>query len=60
MQTLFSSEGILVDLQVILPDLIEHDNPVFQKALDVVVETAADPSILGMANHLLYVGQEIR
>jgi ubiquinone/menaquinone biosynthesis C-methylase UbiE len=60
MQSLVSSEGILVDLQAILPDLIEHDNPVFQRALDVVVETAADPSILGMANHLLYVGQKIR
>jgi len=60
MQTLVSSEGILVDLQAILPDLLEHDNPVFQRAMDVVIDTAADPSILGMANHLLYVGRRMR
>ena len=60
MQTLVSSEGILVDLQAILPDLLEHDNPVFQRAMDVVTDTAADPSILGMANHLLYVGRRMR
>jgi hypothetical protein len=46
-------------LKAILPDLIEHDDAVFQRALDVVVETAPDPSILGTANHLLYVGQKI-
>jgi S-adenosylmethionine-dependent methyltransferase len=60
MQSLVSSEGILVDLQAILPELLEHDHPVFQRALDVAIETAADPSILGMANHLLYVGRKVR
>jgi hypothetical protein len=25
--------------------------------VDLIVETAAEPSILGLANHLLYVGR---
>jgi len=49
-----------VDLRAMLPDLVEHANPALERVLDVVVDTAADPAILGMANHLLYVGQKIR
>jgi S-adenosylmethionine-dependent methyltransferase len=56
-QTLISSEGVTVGLPNILPDLVS-DDPLFRTALDVMVETAADPSILGVANHLLYVGRK--
>jgi hypothetical protein len=27
--------------------------------LDILVQTASDPSILGIASHLLYIGQRI-
>ncbi len=30
----------------------------YYEQLDALIRTAADPSILGMANHLLYVGQK--
>jgi S-adenosylmethionine-dependent methyltransferase len=56
MQTLVSSEGISIGLHEMLPDLVRDDS-LFQRAVDVIVETAADPSILGLANHLLYVGR---
>ena len=29
------------------------------RVLDILVQTAIDPSILGMASHLLYIGQHI-
>jgi SAM-dependent methyltransferase len=56
MQTLLSSEGISIGLQTMLPDLAQ-DDALFQKTVDLIVETAAEPSILGLANHLLYVGR---
>ena len=56
MQTLLSSEGISIGLQGMLPDLV-RDDALFQRTVDLIVETAAEPSILGLANHLLYVGR---
>ncbi|MGZ3663046.1 MAG: class I SAM-dependent methyltransferase [Ktedonobacterales bacterium] len=52
---LASSEGISMGLAYVLagtaPDL-------YERALDLIVQTASDPSILGMANHLLYIGRK--
>ncbi len=56
MEALLSSEGISIGLQTMLPDLAQ-DDALFQKTVDLIVETAAEPSILGLANHLLYVGR---
>jgi len=56
MQTLLSSEGISIGLQGMLPDLV-RDESLFQKTVELIIETAAEPSILGLANHLLYVGR---
>ena len=58
-QTLLSSEGITIGLQSILPDLL-RDDALFQRTVDLIVETAAEPGIAGLANHLLYVGRKIR
>ncbi len=44
------------DLQEALAELIANDPAMVEKVLDRVFATAADPSILGMSAHLLYVG----
>jgi S-adenosylmethionine-dependent methyltransferase len=54
---LVSSEGISVGLQTVLPDLL-GDDLLSQRTLDLIVESAGDPSILGLANHLLYAGRK--
>ena len=56
---LLSAEGIAVNSQRALSELAISDPAGYQAALDVVVRTAGDPSILGMANHLLYVGKRM-
>jgi hypothetical protein len=30
----------------------------YERALDLIVQTASDQSILGMASHLLYIGRK--
>jgi hypothetical protein len=52
-----SSEGITIGMQTVLPDLLA-DEAFFEQVLPTIVRTASDPSILGLANHLLYVGQK--
>ncbi|MXY44548.1 MAG: class I SAM-dependent methyltransferase [Dehalococcoidia bacterium] len=54
---LLSAEGIAVNSQRALSELTISDPAGYQAALDVIVRTAGDPSILGMANHLLYLGK---
>ena len=54
---LLSAEGIAVNSQRSLSELATTDPTAYQAALDVIMRTADDPSILGMANHLLYVGR---
>ena len=54
---LLSAEGIAVNSQRALSELATADPTAYQAALDVIIQTAGDPSILGMANHLLYVGK---
>ncbi|MDE2715916.1 MAG: class I SAM-dependent methyltransferase [Chloroflexota bacterium] len=56
---LSSAEGIAVKSQRALSDLASTDPTAYQTALDVIIQTAGDPSILGMANHLLYVGKRM-
>ena len=58
MRTLLASEGIVPDLQGALAELGTQDPPTYQAALNIIIRTASDPSILGLANHLLYVGQK--
>jgi hypothetical protein len=38
--------------------LAETDPSAYRAAFEIIVNTASDPSILGMASHLLYVGKK--
>ncbi len=58
MRALLATESIVPDLQDPLAVLARDDPETYRVMLDVVVRVAADPSILGLANHLLYVGQK--
>jgi len=40
-------------------DVITADSSLQDIALDILVQTTSDPSILGMASHLLYLGQRV-
>lgn len=55
---LLASESIAPDLQESLAALATDDPAGYRAALEVLIQTAAEPSILGMSNHLLYVGQK--
>jgi S-adenosylmethionine-dependent methyltransferase len=57
---LLSAEGIVVDIQRAISELAEDDPATYQAAFDLLLRTASDPSILGMASHLLYVGRKNR
>jgi SAM-dependent methyltransferase len=54
---LLAAQGVVIDIQRALFELAEADPAAYQTALDVVIRTASDPSILGMAAHLLFVGR---
>ena len=54
---LLAAEGILVDNQRVLAELAETDPAAYRPGFEVVLRTASDTSILGMATHLLYVGR---
>lgn len=58
METLMSAEGIVPDLQEELALLAKNHPAAHQNMLDIIIRTASDPGILGMANHLLYVGRK--
>ena len=60
MLALLASQGIAVGLEDALAELAGSNPAAYQAALDVVVRTADDPSILGLSSHLLYVGRKSR
>ena len=60
MLALLAAEGIVINIQRALLELAEGDPVAYEVALEVVIRTAGDPSILGMAAHLLYVGRNSR
>jgi SAM-dependent methyltransferase len=55
--TLAASEGIAGGIQEEVADVLAADSDLRDIALNILVQTATDPSILGMASHLLYLGQ---
>jgi S-adenosylmethionine-dependent methyltransferase len=57
---LLSAESIVVDIQRAISELAEDDPETYQAAFDLVLRSASDPSILGMASHLLYIGRRNR
>ena len=54
---LLAVEGVVVDIQKALDELAESNPVAYRAAFEIIVRTARDPSILGMASHLLYVGR---
>jgi SAM-dependent methyltransferase len=56
---LYAAEGITIGIQKSLSEIAENDPETYLSALDLIVKTADDPSILGMASHLLYIGRRI-
>jgi SAM-dependent methyltransferase len=56
---LLAAEGIAVHNQRALIDLAESDPTTYRAALEIILNTAGDASILGMATHLLYVGRKV-
>ncbi len=57
-RALLATESIVPDLQEPLAELALVDPNAHRATLDTVVRLAGDPRILGLANHLLYVGQK--
>jgi ubiquinone/menaquinone biosynthesis C-methylase UbiE len=55
---LLAAEGVVGDIQKVFYELEQNDPVTYQAALDVILKTADDPAILGMANHLLYIGKK--
>lgn len=58
MRTLLATESIVPDLQDEMIALATTDRAAYEAALDILAGMASDPSILGMANHLLFVGEK--
>ena len=54
---LLATEGLTAGLGAALAALATDDPDTYRAALDVVVSTAAEPGILGLSNHLLYIGR---
>ncbi len=54
---LLADVGLSMGLGGALAEMAATDPEGYRTALEVVLRTAHDPSILGLSNHLLYVGQ---
>jgi ubiquinone/menaquinone biosynthesis C-methylase UbiE len=59
MRALLATQSIVPDLQEPLAALALSDPDTHRATMDTLVHLADDPSILGTANHLLYVGQKM-
>ena len=59
MLTLVASEGIAGGIQAEVAETIAAGSRLRDGVLDILVQTASDPSILGMTSHLLYIGQRV-
>jgi S-adenosylmethionine-dependent methyltransferase len=55
---LLAAESISGGLQGTIANLASSDVAVYQAALRLLVDVASDPSILGLSNHLLYIGRK--
>jgi S-adenosylmethionine-dependent methyltransferase len=54
-RTLLACEGMVPDLQDALAQMQLEDPVAYQHTLALILQRAADPSILGMSSHLLYI-----
>jgi len=55
---LLSDQGFASTNAEALAELKEHNPAAYQTVLELIIQTANDPSILGMAGHLLYIGKK--
>ncbi len=55
--TLLAAEGITGGIQGAVKEALTSEPSIRQVIFDLLIETASDPAILGMANHLLYIGR---
>ncbi len=53
-----ASDSIVPDLPQSLTDLATNSPAHYQAALDILIQIAGEPSILGMSNEVLYVGRK--
>ena len=56
-RALLAAEGITGGIQTAVAEALEAELTIRHLLFDVLIETAQDPAILGLANHLLYIGQ---
>lgn len=54
---LIASQGMLATVQTEVAALAQNDPEAYAQLLDIAYENAADPSILGLAAHLLYIAE---
>jgi TonB family protein len=54
---LLASEGIAAGMRSELAQLAKEDPTGYRRAIDLVMESAGDPNILGTSAHILYVGR---
>ena len=55
---LFSLDALTAGLESVVMEIAEENPELYNVALDLIKASAGDPSLLGMALHILYVGQK--
>jgi hypothetical protein len=53
---LFSLESFTAGLETVLTEIYQENPGLYQEVVEFIIEYAEDPSLLGMALHILYVG----
>lgn len=54
---LLAAEGLTSGVAHLMGDLIGEQGEAFNRALQLILDTASDPALLGGASHLLFVGR---
>ncbi len=57
--SLNAAEGITNNIESAVMEATNLDSSIRQLVLDMLVKTSSDPAILGLANHLIYIGKRI-
>jgi SAM-dependent methyltransferase len=59
-RALLACQGMVPDMQDVMAQMQQEDPVAYQHTLEVILQSAADPSILGMSAHLLYIASKGR
>lgn len=57
-RALLACEGLVPDLQDAVAHMQQEDPAAYQHTLELILRSAADPGILGMSAHLLYIAHK--